>query len=181
MKKIAIPLLLILAACGEYTIESQQDPKADFSQYKTWCWLNNCTPSFEGPDYIYSKAVLEDITNAIAEEMYNKGYEQGDENSDLMLNYHVVIKEDSALNSIVHEEALPLWEHYDESERYYHFLKGTLIIDVADRELGQIVFRSITEKYLPAHPKMNYAEVKEGIKRALEDLPKRTKTEEKPL
>ncbi|MEQ9169551.1 MAG: DUF4136 domain-containing protein, partial [Marinoscillum sp.] len=75
--------------------------------------------------------------------------------------------------AIVHEEALPLWEHYQERDNYYHFLKGTLILDIADREKGQIIWRSVTRKYLPKYPIMNTLDAKKGVEKALKDFPER--------
>lgn len=176
MRGIAIFFLtFVLFSCAEYKVKSSKEPNIDFDQYATWCWMNNCNPSFEGPAYIYPKEVMENIVNAIAEEMYNKGYEQQDENSDLLVDFHLVLKADSSVNTVVHEQTYPLWDNYYDSELYYRYLVGTLIIDIADREKGNIVWRSVTERYLPLNPKISHEEVRKGIKKALKDFPKKQK------
>ncbi len=166
---------LTIISCADYKIKSSVDPDANFSDYKSWCWMNECNPSFEGPGYLYERSILENMVNAIAEEMYNKGYDQLDNESDLLVDFHVVVKQDSTLSAVVHEEMLTMWEQYDETDLYYHYLVGTLIINIADRKKGQIIWQSITEKYLPTHPDMSHTEVKKGIKKALKDFPEREK------
>ncbi|MEQ8242747.1 DUF4136 domain-containing protein [Fulvivirga sp.] len=173
MKRLFIISFVLLLSCAELKMHSSKDPNADFSKYSTWCWMNGCTPTFEGPDYIYSKEAIDEMVNLIAVEMQNKGYIQGDDKSDLLVDFKIVLEEDSAIAAIVHEEALPLWEHYQERDNYYHFLKGTLILDIADREKGQIIWRSVTRKYLPKYPTMNTLDAKKGVEKALKDFPER--------
>ena len=172
---LIIATILIATSCAEYKVRSSQDPKAKFDKYTTWCWFNNCNPTYEGPDYLVAQATLDKISNVIAEEISNKGYIQGDENADLVVDYQLILKEDSARNAIIYEEQEPLWEQYEHADDYHHFLKGSLIIYIADREQGKIVFKSVTERYLPSHPEITYAELRKGIKRALKDLPPKAK------
>ncbi|MTI40444.1 DUF4136 domain-containing protein [Fulvivirga lutimaris] len=173
MKRLLIIPFILLLGCAELKMHSSKDPNADFSKYTTWCWMNGCTPTFEGPDYIYAEEALNEMVNLIAVEMQNKGYVQGDDASDLLVNFKLVLEEDSAIAAVVHEESLPLWEHYQDKDPYYHFLKGTLILDIADREKGQIIWRSVTQKYLPKYPTMNSQDAERGVKKALKDFPAR--------
>ncbi len=167
--------LALISSCAEIKVRSSSDPKVNFDEYKTWCWLNGCTPTFEGPDYIYPEPILEEIVNLMAVEMQRKGYIQTDENADLMLNFQIQVTKDSALSTFVHEESLPLWENAKEEDIYYHFLKGTLIIDVADREKGTIIWRSVTQKYIPQFPDIAHTEVEKGIRKAMRKFPARKK------
>lgn len=171
MRAVFLITAILIASCAEYKVRTSKDPKAKFEDYKTWCWFNNCSPTYEGPEYLVEQPTLDKISNVIAEEMHNKGYIQGDENSDLVLDYHLILKEDSSRYAIIYEEQEPLWEQYEHPDAYHHFLKGSLIIYIADREKGKIVFKSVTERYLPQHPEITYGELRKGIKRALKDLP----------
>ncbi len=159
-------------------MKSSSDPKANFSEYTSWCWLNDCNPSFEGPGYLYPKPIMDDIINSIAEEMYHKGYEQHDDSSDLLVDFQVIFKEDSSKNAIVDEQTYPLWDNYIDSELYYRYLVGTLIIDIADRRKGNVIWRSVTEKYLPNNPQLTKEEISKGIKKALKDFPDRMREED---
>lgn len=171
MRCVIFALCWIGVACAEVRVRTSYDPTVDFSQYKTWCWLNGCKPGYLGPDYLYDSASIENIANAIAVEMQKKGYIQGDENSDLMLDFHIILKEDSSMAAWVHEEDLPFWDPYKEREKYYHFLRGSLIIDIADRERGQMIWRSNSERLMALTPQLSSEDVKNGVKRALKKLP----------
>jgi len=158
-------------ACSPVKVRTQSDPKTDFSQYQTWCWLKGCELVYEGPSYLNDSATIEDIGNAIAVEMYNKGYQQVDDGADLLLDFHLVVKEDSAIFARVHEEDLPFWTDYD--EEYYHFLRGSLIIDIIDRSRSQVVWRSNAESYMALYPDIDKKMIDQGVKKALKKFPKR--------
>ncbi|HNP19780.1 MAG TPA: DUF4136 domain-containing protein [Fulvivirga sp.] len=170
---IYLSLILFLAGCSTLKINTQYDRTVNFSNYNTWCWFNNCTPTFEGPDYIYPDRIMDDMVNFIALEMDGKGYKMGDDLSDLLVDFHVIVVEDSTKNGYVFEEDLPLWDKY-KNDQYYHFLKGTLIIDVADRKKGKIIYRSVIENQISKYSQISNKEIMRGIKKALKDLPPRS-------
>lgn len=174
--RFLIPVLCLLAiACAEVKVHTSYDPRIDFSEYKTWCWLNGCSPSYDGPHFLYDSSSIETIANAIANEMQEKGFIQGDEGSDLMLDFHIILKEDSSMAAWVHEEDLPFWDAYKEQGEYYHFLRGSLIIDIIDRERGQVIWRSNAERLMALTPEMGEADIQNGIKKALKNFPPKEK------
>ncbi len=170
---INLTLILFLVSCSTLKINTQYDHTAEFTEYKTWCWFNDCTPTFEGPDYIYPDRIMDDMVNFIAVEMNEKGYIMGDDQSDLLVDFHVTVLEDSTQMGYVFEEDLPLWDKY-ENDKYYHYLKGTLIIDVADRKKGKIIYRAILKNQMSKYSQISNKEIMKGINKALKDLPSRS-------
>ncbi|ELR72875.1 hypothetical protein C900_00836 [Fulvivirga imtechensis AK7] len=175
MRLLFTVLSLLALACAEVKVHTSYDTRVDFSKYKTWCWLNGCTPSYEGPRFLYDSSSIENVANTIAIEMQEKGFIQGDESAELMLDFHIVLKEDSSMAAWVHEEDLPFWDSYKEPGPYYHFLRGSLIIDVIDRERGQVIWRSNAERLMALTPEMENADIKRGIKKALKYFPPQEK------
>lgn len=169
MRNTVLLLLLLTAGCAEIKVLSSYDNSTDFTQYKTWCWLKGCNLVYEGPSYVIDSATIENIANAIAVEMQEKGFVQGDDQSDILVDFHIVVKPDSALSARVHEEDLPFWDLYEND--YYHFLRGSLIIDIADRRKGQMVWRSNSKKVMSIYPDIKLSDIKKGVHRALKKFP----------
>ncbi|MBL6447785.1 DUF4136 domain-containing protein [Fulvivirga sp. 29W222] len=174
MRFLTASLCLLMLACAEVKVHTSYDHRVDFEQYKTWCWLNDCSPSYDGPHFLFDSAAIETIANTIAIEMANKGFKQVDDRPDLMLDFHIILKEDSSMAAWVHEEDLPFWDPYNEGENYYYFLRGSLIIDIADRSKGRMIWRSNAERLMALTPDLSQAEIRSGIKKALKKFPPKT-------
>ncbi len=159
----------LLASCSSVKVKTQYNESVNFEQYETWCWLQGCEVVFEGPSYLYDTAVIATISNYIAQEMYEKGFTQGDEQADLMIDFHIVVEQDSAIFSVVHEEDLPYWDDYQ--QKYYNFLKGTLIVDIVDRKLGQVVWQASGERYMALFPEINDKTIRHSVKKILKKFP----------
>ena len=168
-KRHLLFIVLFLTSCAGIKVKTQYNPAVDFTTYKTWCWLQGCEVTFEGPAHLYDSAAIEDISNYIAQEMYEKGFTQGDKNSDLLLDFHIVVKEDSALFARVHEEDLPYWNDYQED--YYHFLRGTIIVDIVDRSKGEVIWQSSGERYMALFPDLDDKTIKQSVKKLLKKFP----------
>lgn len=169
---ISILVFSILSACA-VNVKTYQKPEQSFDDFTTWCWLEGCEVTYQGPDYLYDQRVVDEIANAVAFNMYQKGYQQGDDSSDLVLNFFIILEEDSA-------EVNNLYDGTYQGERewltmlypeYQKFLKGSLVIDVIDREKSEIVWRSTAVKYLEMNPIYDKEEIWKGVEKAMKKLP----------
>ncbi len=162
--------ILFLPACMSLKVETQYDEKTNFSDYKTWCWLD-CNKIYTGPDYLYDSSLIDNISNVIAAEMHSKGYIQGDENSDILVNFHLIFQEDSTYFRRVnmHDDELTFWAPY--REEFFHFIDGSLLIDIADRKKGQLIWRSNARRLLSYNQTVPLDKIQLGIKKAMKDFP----------
>ena len=168
MKQL-IPLIgLFLVGCVA-TVKTYQHPQQSFAEYDTWCWLQGCEVTYQGPEHYYDQRTMEDITNFIAQNMYEKGYKQSDDSSDLAVNYFVVIKEDSTSISDEYDDIIssPFYPQYE------RFLKGTLVIDVIDRRKSELVWRSTADRYMEINPDYDRKMVKKAVEKSMRKLPER--------
>ncbi|WP_185154343.1 DUF4136 domain-containing protein [Fulvivirga sp. M361] len=173
MQKLVFSVFILLfIACSSVKVKVKYDPRANFTQFKTWCWLEGCELNYQGPGYLNDSAVIEMIGNAVAKEMYDKGYEQTDDQADLIVDYHIVVQEDSAKFARVHEEDLPFWDDYHR-EDYYYFLKGALIIDIGQRATGQMLWRSTSKRSMSLSPTITQTEINRSVRKAMRKFPKR--------
>ncbi|MEQ9467572.1 MAG: DUF4136 domain-containing protein [Ekhidna sp.] len=173
MKKVYLLISVIWLSSCAVTVKTYQKPNQTFDQFQTWCWLEGCEVTYQGPKYLYDQKVIDEIANAIAFSIYEKGYQQGDDQSDLMVNFFMVVEEDSA-------EVTSIYDGTYQGERewltmlypeYQKFLKGSLVIDVIDRENSELVWRSTAVKYLELNPVYDKDEIWKGVTKAMKKLP----------
>ena len=173
MQKILLILLITTLTSCAVTVKTYQKPDQSFDAFETWCWLEGCEVTYQGPDYLYDKKAIDEIANAVAYNMYQKGYQQGDDQSDLLVNFFMVVEEDSS-------EVSSMYEGTYQGERewlnmlypeYQKFIKGSLVIDVIDRVNSELVWRSTAVKYMELNPEYNKKEIWNGVAKAMKKFP----------
>ncbi len=172
MKKgLFLCLALMLSSCA-VTVKTYQKPDQYFDDFETWCWLRGCEVTYQGPDYLYDQKVIDEIANAVAFNMYEKGYQQGDDQADLIVNFFMILKEDSAEIVDSYEGFMPEVGWINQLHpQYQKFLKGSLVIDVIDRENSELVWRSTAVKYLELNPIYDRKAIWKGVSKAMKKLP----------
>ena len=180
MNKLAILLTALTLFSCAVQVKTLERPETDFDQYHSWCWLEGCEVTYQGPNEFFNQETLDEIANAIAFNMHEKGYSQQDDQSDLLLNFVVILKEDS----VEFDSELPVGSDMrpvDQSwilkfhQEYYHFLKGSLVIDVIDRSRSELVWRSQATKYLEITSSTDRDEIWEGVSKAMKKFPDKNK------
>lgn len=171
--KIFLPLLLLMLTGCAVQVKTFIKPEHSLDQYETWCWLQGCEVTYQGPTYYYDQKVVDEIANAIAYNMHDKGYRQEDERSDLMVNFFLVIEEDSTNVSPIYEgDDIRLNEWYfDAYPAYEKFLKGSLTIDVIDRDQSEVIWRSHAIKYMEINPTYDRSQIWKGVRKAMKNFP----------
>ena len=172
MFRYSFLLILIVSACAT-NIQVIKKNGVDFSQRQTWCWLKGCDLTFQGNEVYLNKKSLVAIANSIAVNMHNKGYEMGDNESDLVLNYYVIV-DDASME--INRPQTELWDYqslFNEYPKAINCLKGTLVIDVLDRENAELIWTSQLTKYTDYNTKLEKADIQELVAKAMKKLPNR--------
>ncbi len=172
MKKLLLIFLLsnfILGGCA-IRVNTSYDKKADFSQYKTFCWLKGCEFTFTGPAYLNDEVVRGNLKKAIVKEMENKGFVYNDDTPDLLVDFHVTVENRSTAVYRFEEERFEQISPGDQPDVYY-FLEGTVIIDMVDQPTGQMVWRCSANQYLELNPDLSEANLNKAIRIVLKDFP----------
>ncbi|MEO9871926.1 DUF4136 domain-containing protein [Ekhidna sp.] len=173
MKKGIIIILTFLTSACAVTVKTYQKPDQSFDSFETWCWLKGCEITYQGPDHLYSQKVIDEIANAVAYNMHQKGYRQEDDSSDLMVNFFMILKEDSMeIDDSYDDGFIPEIGWLDRMHpEYQKFLKGSLVIDVIDREQSELIWRSNAIRYLETNPIYDRDMIWSGVEKAMKKLP----------
>lgn len=147
--KIWIPFLLLTAlfsanSCSPFLkVYAEEEPGVNLYKYTTYSWLN--TPAteqgFSGPEW-QSQRTREKIRSSVETQMDRYGFKRCDEHPDLMLHYHVVVKNEVLYvrDQWCDEES---WNKYGHCNRVrpVNYQEGMLIIDLIDTKTGNQVWR----------------------------------------
>lgn len=161
--------LIVLAGCN-VKVHSSFDRTQDFSEYKTFCWLNGCEFTYSGPTYLNDSLLREKIKSSIISELNRKGFTQNNDHPDLLIDFHISVKNESSI----------IYHHDDDNNNIYkpfpdeqviNYLKGTIVIDMVDKSAGKMVWRSEAIGYMDVHPDLSEKNIRKGIAIALKKFP----------
>lgn len=157
-------------------VNTYYDESADYSSYNTFCWFENCEFTVDGPVYLKNDSLtVEVFKTAIVQELEQKGYVYDNNNPDFLLHLHIVVEEKVGLMSSPYsldeydpQDAFPLglWD-----DQPYTYLKGSIIIDIADAEESKMVWRSDVAEYMDITTDLTDSRLKRGIRKALSKFP----------
>jgi len=163
-------IILILAGCS-ISVHNTYDKEVDFSKYKTFCWMSGCEFKFNGPAYLDDSLLRENLKVAIIEELKRKGLEQNTDNPDLLVGFTITVKDEQAV--IYHpSEDMPVYiKPLDTEKEIINYLKGSLIIGMADNKESRMVWQSEAIGYMESNPDFSEKNIKKGIKVVLKNYP----------
>lgn len=161
---------LLLISCSVQTKEVY-DPKTDFSKYKTFCWMNGCEQSSVNLQVIGDTLAYERIKAAIMEELERKGLKQDSNNPDLLVGFTVTIKDEETIVYHRPEDTPIYFRPIEADEEVIHYLKGSLIVGIADARESQMVWQSHAVSYMETKPELTDADLHKGIRKILKNFP----------
>ncbi len=167
--RFTLSMLLVFSGCG-VKVHSTFDRSKDFSKYKTFCWLNGCEFTYSGPTYLNDSLLRVKIKNAIVSELERKGIVQNDNSPDLLVDFHISIKNESSVIYHRHEDGQYDFKPFPD-QQVINYLKGTIVVDMVDQSHSSMVWRSEAIGYMDLHPDLSEENIKRGIRTALKDFP----------
>lgn len=176
---VLLSFLLMLQACSPWTkVYSEEEPGVNLYKYHTFNWLDN--PSTKqgnnGAEWLTAGTQAK-IRSAFEEQLNRYGFKPCTEKPDLLLHYHVVIKNEVlyVLDRSCEGQGGDVYGRCNRV-RPIQYREGTLIIDFIDAKNGNQVWRGAVVGVLE---NMQASEVDARIKAAAEAIFK--KFPEKPI
>lgn len=173
--------LFVLYGCSPFTkVYAEEEPGINLYRYHTYQWLDNASvkKGQSGPEWL-TDATQEKIRSAMEAQMQRYGFKPCDQSPDLLLHYHVVIK-----NQVLYQHD---WSCGGPSEggvvqgrcnrvHPINYREGTLMIDFMDAKTGNQVWRGAAIGVLDQlHPEQVDARISAAAKAIFKKFP------EKPL
>ena len=147
-------LLLIMAGAAGCSsgpqILADWDPATDFGAYKTWDFIENAGPDYDGYESLFSQYMME----AIAIEMDKRGYVRDNSNPDVFLNFNAIVQDKTKITQSPSMGPPMGYGYYGYRGGYYgawggygygtetrvrQYTEGTFNIDIVDAKKMQLV------------------------------------------
>ena len=175
MKNIHFLLIIILLFAGcSVSVKTVYDTKIDFSKYKTFCWMNGCDFKYSGPSYLKDSLKTERLKKFIVAELNRKGLVLNTDHPDLLVAFNITVKDGETV--LYHQsEDRPDFGSIAEHIHAIPYLKGTLVLAMADKSLSKMVWESVAVSYTDVNPDLSGENIESGIKRILKDFPPKKK------
>lgn len=169
----ALCALLLSACASEPNTVSSQDSSVDFSQFKTYAFLADLAQDqdhYQSLDTTYLK-------EAVSKEMRARGFEQVNENPQLLINFAVETQEKVRSRQVptggygIGYD--PFYDVYYDDWRVSHttqidqFTEGKLKIDAIDVESRKLVWQGSTEGRITRKDEANW---RETLNQAVADI-----------
>ncbi len=104
------------------------------------------------------------------EELESKGLKQDTGNPDLLVGFTITVKEEKAI--IYHpSQDQPFYRPLDKDSQEVTYLKGTLVLGMADSKESKLVLESFVVSYMELNPDFTEPNVHKGIKQVLKGYP----------
>ncbi len=173
---IIAALLLAQGCAPAVRVYSEEEPGVNLYQYSTFDWLDNpvVARGNSGPEWL-NKATEDDVRGAVEQQLGRYGMHLCQDNPDLMLHYHVVIK-----NEVLYvrdwwcdEEN---WRQYGHCNRVrpVQYREGTLIVDMIDAKTGEQVWRGAATGVLEnMTPEQAEPRIYEAVRRIFKKFPQK--------
>ena len=143
MKQIKLPIaiLLFLAGCSpDITVRTDYDPDYDLWTFRTFDWGQKVNIEEDQNPFHYNELNDKRIKSAVQGQMSSRGYLLTNTNPDLILHYHIIVKDKSTLVTDAHGYHYgPYWTRMETN--VYSYREGTLILDLMDSKTNNLVWR----------------------------------------
>ena len=168
-----ILFVLLLAGC-KMEIKELYDHNVDFGQYKTFCWMNGCEFKFIGPEYLNDSLLKERLKTSMVKELESKGLREDTNNPDLLVGFTITMQDEQAIIYHRAEDSPVYYQPLETDREVINYLKGTLIIGMADKMESRIVWQSQAMSYMELNPDFSEKNIRKGIKLVLRNFPPKT-------
>jgi len=170
-----VSITYFLTSCA-VKVNTFYDQTANFANYETFCWFENCEFTIDGPVYLQNDSLtIEVFKSAIVDELERKGYVYDNNNPDFLLHLHVVVEEMEGQMSSPYEYDTPDWQDAFPLDPWknepYVYLKGSMIIDIADAEESKMVWRCDLVEYMDLTADIADSRLKRGVRKGLKKFP----------
>ena len=172
--KLALGLLLGLMAVGTANaqkVEVDHNPATNFSQYKTFMWINHPTVK---EDPLMEQRIIDAVDAALTA----KGLQQVSEGADLGIAVHAATREQHSIETFYDGFGggwgWHRWGGLGVGEAItteHPYTVGTIVVDLFDGRTKQLVWRGVATDTLAEKPEKDTKKIEKAVEKLFKDFP----------
>ncbi len=167
---VFVLFVLLLTSC-KVVVKETYDHSVDFSKYKTFCWMTGCEFKFNGPEYLNDSLLRESLKASLIRELESKGLQEDSNNPELLVGFAITVQDEQAVIYHRAEDSHVYYQPLTTDREVINYLKGTLIIGMADKTESRMVWQSHAVSYMELNPDFSEKNIRKGIKHVLKNFP----------
>ena len=161
---LSVCLLLGSGSALAQKVNTDYDRSVDFSQYKTYAWLESKNPA--------SELAHKRIIAAIDEQLAAKGIqEQTHERPDMYVVYHVGLKERVEIKGYNYGYYRPRWGGGTVRFEQHVYSEATLVLDMVNAERNELLWRAVAVGTVSDNPEKNARKIKKAAAKMFKKFP----------
>jgi hypothetical protein len=169
-----LALAIGLAGCSGLAVQSDWDPEADFSGFRSWAWIASSN-EVSGHPLLKSPLLHERVRRAVEAELAARGYALvAADQADFRVGYHMSLDQKLDVYTIDRVYGYGRWGGFTYPETYVQeYQEGTLILDFVDARRGNLAWRGWASKpiYEQPSPEESETNVREAVAAILDRFP----------
>lgn len=133
-------LVLLFACSPEIQVHTDFDPDYDLWTFKTFDWGQKVNIEEGKNPFHYNELNDKRIKSAVQGQLTSRGYLLTETNPDLVLHYHIIVKDKSVLAPEPYGyKYSSYWMRMETN--IYSYREGTLILDLMDSKTNNLIWR----------------------------------------
>ncbi len=168
MKRFLI--LLICFSCSERIVVRRDfDKSVEIHRSSTYSWLEKKQMEDRNNPLVYNELNDKRVKQAVDEQLLAKGYQLKPEGSELIVHYHIVIDDKTAVYTDPYGY---YYNNYWMMRRtdVYRYREGTLIIDFMDSRNCELIWRGWATSILQ-DDEVSEAKIREAVQKIFQQFP----------
>lgn len=171
---ILLTAAVILTSCA-VEVNTVFNPRADFKSFKTYCWMEGCNVKPESSGTARDTAMLNQLRRILEVELVRKGLVRASSDPDVLVALKVAVKDEQAVIYRREDDVPMLWPS-GSTPNVMDFAKGTVVVAMAERKSGTLVWESKALRYMESGAKLSSDDLRKVIRRLLVEYPPDTET-----
>ena len=133
--------------------------------------MTGCEFKFKGPEYLNDSLLRESLKTSLIRELESKGLKEDSNNPDLLIGFTIAVQDEQAVIFHRAEDSPVYYQPLQTDREVINYLKGTLIIGMADKKESRMVWQSHAVSYMELNPDFSEKNIRKGIKQVLKNFP----------
>lgn len=165
---ITLVALYLVACAPRIAVHSDFDNKVDFKTFRTFAMSEAQDPLDPAFPMYDNELNRQRVQEAIKRQMLALGFIYQEQNPDIMVDFHIVIKERTSVDTY-HPEGGRFWRSFE--VEVYDYTEGTIVVHLVDNRSQQLVWQGSAMSPLRPQAKNPQERIDKAISLIFETYP----------
>jgi hypothetical protein len=169
MKKVIL-ILVCFSCSNEIIVHTDFDREVEIHRNSTYTWLDDKNIEARNNPFFYNELNDKRVKAAVSKQLTGKGYTFSGTGAELIVHYHIVIENRTAIQTDPYGYNYGLYWTRKEIDTY-RYREGTLIIDFMDSRNCNLIWRGTATSILNNEEQITEATIDAAVSKIFASFP----------